>query len=68
MEKIVVEGPLAEAKLAWKVTTYTEALLYRTIMLASGCVLNWNAGNFLCSVLAARALIETVALLLDFEF
>jgi hypothetical protein len=31
-------------------------------MLASGCAEAWNAGNIICSVLAARALIETVAL------
>jgi hypothetical protein len=36
-------------------------------MLASGCALNWNKRNTLCSILAARALVETAALFLEFE-
>ena len=36
-------------------------------MLASGCALNWNNGNTLCSILAARAMVETAALFMEFE-
>ncbi len=67
VDRIGAIGPLAKSMLAWKVAAYQEAMLYRVVMLASGCAANWNAGNVLCSVLAGRALVETVALLLDFE-
>jgi hypothetical protein len=58
---------LLRSKLAWKLATYQQPVLYRIVMLASGCAMNWNARNLLCSYLAARALIETMALFLEFE-
>jgi hypothetical protein len=63
--QILVEGPLQKSKLAWKVATYRQAILYRTVMLTEGIALNWNERNGLCSFLAARALIETVAVTFD---
>lgn len=39
--------------------------LYRTVALAKGCADEWNAGNVVCSILAARALLETVAICCD---
>jgi hypothetical protein len=33
---IEVEGPLFQSKLAWKVATYQQAILYRVVMLARG--------------------------------
>ena len=65
--EIIPEGPLLKSKLAWKVANYQQAILYRIVMLTSGCALNWNFGNSLCSILAARAIVETVALFLEFE-
>jgi hypothetical protein len=44
-----------------------QVLLYRCVGLASGCAQMSNFGNVLCSVLSARALLETIALALDFE-
>jgi hypothetical protein len=67
LKELTVSGPFLKSKLAWKVAGYQQAVLYRVVMLARGCALNWNANNTLCSILAARALMETVALLLDFE-
>lgn len=66
-KQVVVEGHLAKSKIAWNVARYQQALLYRVVMLADGCASNWNLGNPLCSLLAARALTETVALLLVFK-
>jgi hypothetical protein len=60
-------GPLAKSKIAWKAAVLQQALLYRTIELGGGCAKMWNYGNVLCSVLAARALLETIAVTLDFE-
>ena len=65
--EIAVAGPLLKSKLAWKLATFQQAVLYRVVMLASGCALNWNAGNVLCSYLAARALIETAVIFLTIE-
>lgn len=39
-----------------------QSLLYRVVMLATATAKNWNQGNVLGSVVAARALLETIAL------
>jgi hypothetical protein len=67
VQKIVVEGRLLESKLAWKLAVYREVLLYRIVALTESIALNWNQTNFLGAYLPARALIETSALLLEFE-
>lgn len=65
--KIEVVGPLAKSKLAWKIATFQQAMLYRIVMLAWGAANACNVGNILTSFLAARALTETYALAKDFE-
>jgi hypothetical protein len=67
LTEIAISGPLRKSKLAWKIATYQQPMLYRVVMLASGCAANWNAPNLLCAYLAARALIETVAVFWAFE-
>ena len=67
LKTITISGPLQDSKLAWKVATFQQDILYRVVMLAGGCAFNWNANNTLSSYLAARALMETIAMLLDFE-
>jgi hypothetical protein len=67
LTEITISGPLRKSKLAWKIATYQQPMLYRVVMLASGCAANWNARNLLCAYLAARALIETVAVFWAFE-
>lgn len=59
-------GPLA-SMLAWEVAVLQQALLYRIVELTDGCTKMWNEGNVLCSILAARALMETIGLTLDIE-
>lgn len=65
--KVDEAGPLAESQIAWKAAVLQQALLYRTIELGSGCTKMWNFGNVLCSVLGARALLETIAVIVYFE-
>jgi hypothetical protein len=65
--KVERTGHLAASKIAWKAAVLQQALLYRVIELGAGCAKMWNLGNVLCSVIAARALLETIALILDFE-
>ena len=60
--EVVVSGPLTESKTAWKCAILQQALLYRVTMLARGCAVAWNGGNIVCSMLAARALLETIVL------
>jgi len=59
---IEAEGPLFASKTAWKCALLQQSLLYRVTMLACGCADTWNSGNVVCSILAARALLETIAL------
>src|SRR5216684_2728835 len=60
--EIVVCGPLTESKTAWKCAVLQQALLYRVTLLARGCADEWNVANVVCSMLAARALLETIVL------
>jgi hypothetical protein len=50
-----------------EIATYQQPVLYRVVMLASGCAANWNGRNLLCAYLAVRALVETVAVFCAFE-
>jgi hypothetical protein len=52
-----------ESKIAWKCAVLQQSLLYRVTALAIGCTKMWNEDNVVCSVLAARALMDTIALL-----
>lgn len=60
-------GEFSYSKVAWKIGGFQQAILYRIVMLAEGCSSMWNTRNILGSILCARALIETVALIFDFE-
>lgn len=64
---VAVTGYLARSKIAWKMETFAEAVLYRIVALAEGTALSWNAAMPLPAFLCTRALVETVALLVDFE-
>lgn len=64
---ISVAGHLARSKIAWKIETFAEAVLYRIVALAEGTALSWNEAMPLPAFLCTRALVETVALLVDFE-
>lgn len=56
-----------KSKLAWKLATLREPLLYRVVALAESFAVNWNCQNLVGAYLPARALIETSALLLELE-
>ncbi|WP_024341217.1 hypothetical protein [Bradyrhizobium japonicum] len=66
-QTISVSGHLARSKIAWKIETFAEAVLYRLVALAEGTALSWNAAIPLPAFLCTRAIVETVALLVDFE-
>jgi hypothetical protein len=64
---IILGGSLKESELAWTLAMYKEAQLYRVVALATGCASNWNRQDALCAALAARALLETIAVLMDLD-
>jgi hypothetical protein len=59
---VKAEGAFATSKTAWKCAVLQQALLYRATTLAEGCAASWRDKHLLTSMLAARALIETVVL------
>jgi len=62
---IKVEGLYGRSKLAWKVATYQQAILYRVVALSRGARDSWNARNLPVCFLAVRALVETLAVFDD---
>ena len=50
-----------------KVLRLLQTVLYRVVNLAEGCATAWNTSNVLASLLCCRAIIESVALVSDFE-
>jgi hypothetical protein len=58
---ITVQGFFVHSKTAWKCAVLQQSLLYRVTMLAAGAANMWNLSNVVCSVLCARALLETIA-------
>jgi methyl-accepting chemotaxis protein len=58
--EVTATGNCLESKTAWKCAVLQQSLLHRITALASGCAGMWNEGNVVCSILAARALVETV--------
>jgi hypothetical protein len=65
--EIEVTGRRARSKIAWKMETFCEAMLYRIVDLAESAALCWNADRVLGAMLNARAIVETVAVLYDYE-
>jgi len=61
LPEVTATGHRLESKTAWKCAVLQQSLLYRITALASGCADMWNEGNVVCSILSARALIETVS-------
>jgi hypothetical protein len=60
-------GKYQISQIAWQVAVLQQSLLYRIVALGTATAKNWNAGNVLGSALAARALLETIALVNDVE-
>jgi hypothetical protein len=61
--EINVEGAFLRSKIAWKLVTYQHALLHRIIALMDGVAVAWNARSTLAAILAARAFMETFAVM-----
>lgn len=60
-------GPFVRSKIAWKLVTYQHALLHRIVALMDGVGVAFNARSTLTVILAARAFMETLAVMSLFE-
>lgn len=65
--EINVSGKFLRSKIAWKLATYQHALLHRLVALMDGAAVAWNNRCTLSCVLSARALMETFAVMVEFE-
>uniref|UniRef100_E6VND1 Uncharacterized protein n=1 Tax=Rhodopseudomonas palustris (strain DX-1) TaxID=652103 RepID=E6VND1_RHOPX len=63
--EINVAGPFLRSKISWKLATYQHALLHRVVALMDGVAVAWNSRSTLTTILAARAFMETLALMAE---
>jgi hypothetical protein len=65
--EITVSGKFLRSKIAWKLATYQHVLLHRLVALMDGAAVAWNNRCTLSAILSARALMETFAVMAEFE-
>jgi hypothetical protein len=65
--EINVSGKFLRSKVAWKLATYQHVLLHRLVALMDGAAVAWNNRCTLSAMLSARALMETFAVMAEFE-
>jgi hypothetical protein len=61
-----LDEPYCRSKIAWKVASYSNGILYRFVALASGVAQSINSRNVLSAILNARSLVETSAVYWSF--
>jgi hypothetical protein len=65
--EINVSGKFLRSKIAWKLASHQHALLHRLVALMDGASVAWNNRCALSAMLSARALMETFAMMAEFE-
>ena len=65
--EINVSERFARSKIAWKLATYQHVLLHRLVALMDGAAVAWNNRCTLSAMLSARAIMETFAVMAEFE-
>ncbi|MGM4909363.1 hypothetical protein [Rhizobium sp. 768_B6_N1_8] len=65
--EINATGLFLRSKLAWKIAVYAHGLQHRIVSLSDAVALCWNNRNTLGAMLSARALLETVAVVVHLE-
>ena len=53
-------------KIVWKVEVYVQGMIYRTVALTDSVCESWNNGNALASIILARSVMETAAIVFNF--
>jgi hypothetical protein len=65
--EINVSGKFLRSKIAWKLAAYQHVLLHPLVALMDGAAVAWNNRCTLSAMLSARALMETFAVMAEFE-
>lgn len=65
--QINVTERFARSKIAWKLANYQHVLLHRIVALMDGAAVAWNNHCTLTAILSARAFMETLAVMAEFE-
>jgi hypothetical protein len=65
--EINISEKFARSKIAWNLATYQHVLLHRLVALMDGAAVAWNNRCTLSAMLSARALMETLAVMAEFE-
>ena len=63
VKKLGRTGKYRVSQIALQAAMLQQSLLYRVVLLATATAKNWNQGSVLGSAVAARALLETIALI-----
>lgn len=61
------EGKEIVPKVVWKIRCYVQGIIYRTVELTEATASEWNNGNQLASIILARSVLETAAVVYDFS-
>lgn len=61
------EGEQIVPKTVWKVRTFAQGIIYRSVELATAASSTWNNGNHLAAILLARSIFEMGATTFDFS-
>lgn len=61
------DGELIVPKVVWKIRCYIQGIIYRTVELTEATASEWNNGNQLASIILARSVLETAAVVYDFS-
>jgi aspartyl-tRNA(Asn)/glutamyl-tRNA(Gln) amidotransferase subunit B len=65
--EINVSGAFLRSKVAWKLAVHQHGLLHRIVALMDGTAVAWNSRSTLSAFLSARALMETIAVVAEYE-
>jgi hypothetical protein len=68
LSKIERVGRYADSKVAWKVATFRELVRYRLVSLCESAALSCNAKKLPGAFVLARALVETITVLLALKY
>ena len=66
VEEVSHSGSL-RSRAAWRLAVHQQGLLFRTVALVDGIAAAWNNRSTLTAILSARALMETIAVVAEYE-
>lgn len=67
VDSVTAAGPPIKPKIVWKIESYLQGQLYRSVALGDGVCDAWDRGNALAAVILARSIVETAAAVWAFK-